>query len=409
MLYWTLAWRNLWRNPRRTWITLASIAFAVLLALWVSSMNRGAHQQMIDNMSRFHTGFIQIKHAAWDDEPSLDNTLAYETGWGESLKNKEEAIEFLLPRLETFMLASGEEQVRGAVVMGVDAEAENQLNQLKGRLQAGEFFQPGDGRAVLSEGLARRLRLDVGDELVLLGQGRFATSASGLFEVAGLVRHPLQELNNQLVYLSLPDAQWLLSAEDQVTALLVTPRQLQLTESLAASLQTSLDAETYQVETWQEMLPELLATIQFDLAQQHFVLGTLYMVIGFGLFGTVLMMTLERTREFGVLVSLGMQRYRLAAVLFLETLLLSVLGVLLGFALGWPLLWYFFHHPIPLSGDMGRFLEELGMGLEPVLKFSMDMDLFVTQGLIIFTLAFVICLYPLWRVSRLDLMQAARS
>lgn len=409
MFYLSLAWRNLWRNHRRTLITVSSVSFAVLLSLFVGSLNRGVHNQMIDNMARFHTGFMQLQDRHYKDEASLDNSLAFTADLQAQLQQQLPPGSFLVPRLETFMLAGGEQQVRGALVLGVDASAEQRLNGLQQRLVSGEFFQPGDGRVVLSEGLARRLQLSAGDELVLLGQGRYSMTASGLFEVAGLIRHPLRELDNQLVYLSLPDAQYLLSAEGQLTSLLITPAEVSLIDPLAQVLRTQLDVSLYRVETWRELLPELLEAIRFDNAQQVFMLGILYMVIGFGLFGTVLMMTLERNREFGVLLSLGMQRWQLGLVLFLETLLICLLGVVGGFLLGVPLIYWFYFNPIPLSGDMADLVEEFGMGLEPMLSFSAELDIFYTQGLVIFMLALLIGLYPLLRVMRLDILAASRS
>ncbi len=407
-MYFTLAWRNLWRNHRRTLITVSSIAFAVLLALFVGSMNRGSHNQMIDNMSRFHTGFLQIQDYRFDEEPSLDNALPYNSDLAGRIAASHPGIDFLLPRIETFMLAAGEEQTRGAVVLGIDLDGEDRLNQLRERLGEGRFFEPGDGGAVVTRRLAQRLNIGVGDELVLLGQGRFGMTASGLFPVVGLLDHPLREMDNRTVYLSLPDAQWLLSADDHITALLVTPTQVRHTDDITTALRAEL-GDDYRVETWRDMMPDLLGVIQFDVAQQHLITGILYMVIGFGLFGTVLMMTLERMREFGVLLSVGMSRGRLALVLLIETLLISALGVAGGLLLGLPILLYFFANPIPLTGDMAEIFEEMGLGLEPVLMFSLDPDIFWLQATIIFVLAFAICLYPITKIARLNILQASRS
>lgn len=409
MLYFTLAWRNLWRNSRRTMITVTSIVFAVLLALFVGSMNRGSHNQMIDNMARFHTGFLQIQDSRYEDEPSLDNALLYDEDFARRVIQSHPGIEFLLPRIETFMLAAGDEQTRGALVLGIDLEGEQRLNRLRDRLAEGRFFAPGDGGAVLTQGLARRLNLSVGDNLVLLGQGRFGMTASGQFPVVGLLQHPLREMDNRTVYLSLPDAQWLLSAEEHITGLLITPEQVRHTQDIATALDAELDGGTFRVQTWRQMMPDLLGVIQFDVAQQHLITGILYMVIGFGLFGTVLMMTLERLREFGVLLSVGMRRGRLASVLFIETLLISLLGVSGGLLISLPILLYFYANPIPLSGDMAQLIEEMGLGLEPVLMFSLDPDIFWLQAAVIFTLAFIICLYPVSKILRLNILQASRS
>jgi ABC-type lipoprotein release transport system permease subunit len=275
------------------------------------------------------------------------------------------------------------------------------------RLTDGRFFEAGDGSAVIGEGLAGRLNLALGDTLVLLGQGRFGMTASGLYEISGLLRHPTREMNNQLVYLSLPDAQWLLSAEDHITALLVTPDRAGDTEFVATRLTQEFDGEELSVLTWREMIPELVEALEFDRAQSRLMMGILYVVIGFGIFGTILTMTLERLREFGILLSVGMQRLKLAFVVFIETFFITILGVLAGFGLGiFPIL-YFHFNPITLTGDMEEVVAE--WGIEPTMPTAIAPDIFLWQGLIVFILTTIICFYPTIKILTLKILEASRQ
>lgn len=405
-MYLKLAWRNIWRNKRRTLITVSSIMFAVVFALFLESIERGAHNAMINNMTRFHTGYVQVQDFRFKDEPSLDNAFHYDNSLSELITGTE-SVEFTIPRIETFMLAAGAEITRGAYVLGIDPDREHQLNEMKERLTEGRFFEPGDGTAVVGEGLAARLNLAVGDSLVLLGQGRYGMTASGLYEISGLFRHPTREMNNQLVYLSLPDAQWLLSAENHITALLVTPTHVGDTESVAKRLQTVLDGEELSVLTWREMIPELVEALEFDRASTRLIMGILYVVIGFGIFGTILTMTLERLREFGILLSVGMKRVKLAFVVFIETFFITILGVLAGFVLGiFPIL-YFHFNPIEIGGDMKEMAAE--WGIEPVMPAALAPDIFLWQGLIIFILTTVICFYPTIKILTLNILDASKQ
>jgi putative ABC transport system permease protein len=259
----------------------------------------------------------------------------------------------------------------------------------------------------LGDGLANRLNLAVGDSLVLLGQGRFGMTASGLFEISGLLQHPLREMNNQLVYLSIPDAQWLLSAEDHITSLLVTPAIIRDTEFIAEKLQADLHDDDLTVLTWREMIPELVEALDFDRATTRIMMGILYVVIGFGIFGTILTMTMERLREFGILLSVGMQRIRLAFVVFIETFFITILGVLAGFVLGiFPIL-YFHYNPIVLGGDMEDLVAD--WGIEPVMPAAIAPDIFLWQGLIIFILTTIICFYPTIKILTLKILEAAKT
>jgi putative ABC transport system permease protein len=405
-MYLKLAWRNIWRNRRRTIITVSSILFAVVCALFIESLERGAHNLMINNMTSFHTGHIQIQDYRYEDEPSLDNAFLYDKELLKEIEQSSGFINFTVPRIEAFMLAAGDELARGAMVLGIDHDAEQKLNSLEERLTEGRFFEDGDGSVVLGSGLAGRLNLSVGDTLALIGQGRFGMTASGLFEVSGLVNHPVRDMNNQLVYISLSDAQWLLSADGYITNLLISPQRLRDTDELAMQLKAGISDNELRVLTWPEMLPDLIEALEFDALQTRFMMGILYVVIGFGIFGTILTMTLERMREFGILLSVGMQRLKLAAVVFLETFMISILGIAAGSGLGYFILLYFYFNPIEIGNDMGEIFEEFGF--EPIIPVAIEADIFAWQGFVIFMMSMLICLYPVFKIIRLKILDAAR-
>ena len=405
-MYLKLAWRNIWRNRRRTIITVSSILFAVVCALFIESLERGAHNLMINNMTSFNTGHIQIQDYRYEDEPSLDNAFLYDDSLLQEIEQTSAFIDFTVPRIEAFMLAAGDDLARGAMVLGIDPDAEQKLNSLEDRLTEGRFFEDGDGSVVLGSGLAGRLNLSVGDTLALIGQGRFGMTASGLFEVSGLVNHPVRDMNNQLVYISLSDAQWLLSAEDYITNLLISPQRLRDTDELARQFKEGLSDEELRVLTWEEMLPDLIEALEFDALQTRFMMGILYVVIGFGIFGTILTMTLERMREFGILLSVGMQRLKLAAVVFIETFMISILGIAAGSGLGYLILLYFYYNPIEIGNDMGDLFEEFGF--EPIIPVAIEAGIFAWQGFVIFVMAMLISLYPVFKIFRLKILDAAR-
>ena len=247
-----LAWRNIWRNKRRTLITISSVMFAVVFALSLESLERGGHNLMVDNMTRFHTGYIQIQDTRFEDEPSLDNTITYDSSLVQRVASVSGDIEFTVPRLETFMLAAGDEQTRGAMVLGIEPDAEDKMNDLRSRITEGRFFTPGSGSVVLGEGLASRLELAVGDTLVLLGQGRFGMTAAGKYPASGLVNHPVRDMSNQLVYISLQDAQWLTSADGQITSLLVMPGSVGEAVTVAELLRSEFEGGNYNILTWRQ-------------------------------------------------------------------------------------------------------------------------------------------------------------
>ncbi|TVR15618.1 MAG: ABC transporter permease [Balneolaceae bacterium] len=400
-----LAWRNLWRNRRRTLITILAIVFAVVLAVLMKAINMGSYELMIDRMVSFSTGYVQVQDYRFDDEPSLDNTFYYDESLRNRILDSDHRIAEAAPRIETFMLAANEVATRGTMVLGVNPGLEHQFNEIKNYVSEGTFFDIGQNTAVIGRGLANRLELSVGDTLALIGQGRFGMSASGLFEISGLIDHPVIDMNNSIVYLPLDAAQELLSAEGYVTSVVVMIANERHTNAVASAIRGNLNDDELVVYTWPELLPEILDLMEMDLAVPRLLTVVLYIVIGFGFFGTILTMTMERLREFGVLLSVGMKRRYLSVVLFVETVLISSIGVAAGIILSYLIL--ILIDPITLTGDAAQAVVDLGY--DPIIPMSFAADQFYTQGLFVFFIAMVVFLFPLLKIKNLNILEAARS
>ena len=211
--YFKLAWRNLWRNRRRTLITLASVLMAVVLAIGIRSFQKGVYGNMISNAVRFSTGYIQVHAKGYWEDQSINNSFEP----GSELKtalNKDRNISLTVPRLESFALASSGPHTKGVEVIGIDPAKEEAMNNLKGKIIAGKYFKENEtGQGILiGDGMAHYLQLNLGDTLVLLGQGYHGSTAAGQYLIQGIFHFPLEQLNSSLVYLNLPDAQALFGA-----------------------------------------------------------------------------------------------------------------------------------------------------------------------------------------------------
>jgi putative ABC transport system permease protein len=398
----TLSWRNLWRNRKRTLITMSSVMFAVLLAIIFTSMEQGSYERMIDSMVKYSTGYIQIQDVMYNEEPSIDHTLLYNEEVQDILDKHAEEISFYVPRLQNFALVAGENTTRGTMVMGIDPELEIKLNDLSDDIVEGSFLSQDDEGILVAEGLADILGVKIGDTLVLLGQGFQGMTASGKYAVQGIADLKIPELNNNIIYMSLATAQWFYGAEDRLTALIVMPENPKRTNQLAQNLLEDLDKEWYKVITWEELLKDLLTLMKFDVAGTQVMMMILYIVIAFGLFGTIVMMMLERQREFGLLFSLGMKRRLLASVCFMESLFIAIGGTLAGIVASIPVVAYFYHRPIRLTGEMAEAIAEYGF--EPILPFSTEPSIFFTQAILVLILSILIGLYPVYKVFRLKIM-----
>lgn len=406
----TLAWRNIWRNRRRTLITAAAVMFAVFFSIFMESIQRGAWNYMLDSVINFYYGYVQVHEKGYWAEPSVDASMAYDN----SLEQQLQGIPGLLgvsARIETFALAANEEQTTGVLVVGVDPAAEDSLTGLASRLQRGSYWKnAAAGQVLVADGVAVRLGIGLGDTLILLSQGYHGANAAGKYPVGGLLHFGSPDLNKRMVYLPRMAAAHWLDANGRATSLALRVADKRSVPGVVAGLQSRLDTSRYEVMRWEQLLPELLEAKALDSASSRIVMLVLYLIIAFGVFGTILMMLKEREREMGVLIGIGMRRRQLAIITWVEILLMSSLGVVAGIALSLPVVLYFHHHPIDLMimGESAVKAYEK-FGFEAILPASVDIDIFTSQALIILAITSVLAIYPFWRIARMDAVRSMRA
>lgn len=400
----SLAWRNVWRNKRRTIITVSSIFFAVLLALFMRSMQKGSYENMIRNSVELYSGYIQIHRKGYWQDKSINNMLAVTDSLQSAIASTPH-VNFHIPRLETFVLAASREISKGVMLVGTDPRAEDRMTQLADKVIEGSYMTADTRGVMVSQGLADYLQLGINDTIVLIGQGYHGANAVDQYPITAIVRFSNPQQNDNTIYAPVELVRAFASAPGLSTALVLSIDELEMLDVVKNDLMKKLD-ERYEVMDWKEMQPELLQLIQSDNAGGIILLGILYLVIAFGIFGTVMMMSMERHREFGVMVAVGMKKTTLSLLVFLETCIIGFLGLAISLVAGIFLLIYMYHHPIPMTGNAALAMEE--MGIEPLLPFSLDPGIFISQMLAIVLIMAICLLYPLWNILRITLIKALR-
>ena len=400
-----LAWRNLWRNKRRSFITIASILFAVLFAVFMRAFQLGSYEAMTRGVVNMYTGYAQIHlNGYWDDQ-TLDNVMPYRKSFEDSLL-KVDGVKSVIPRLEGFALSSFVDKTKGTLVIGANPEKEKEILKIEELLFDGEVISSTDNQIMISEGLADYYKMSVSDTLVLLGQGYHGMSAAGKYAVKGIIKFRNPTLNQNTVIMSIPQAQWFFSTGNQVTSLILEKEEFTKVETLVADVSKKVDLNTFEVLDWKTMLPELVQSIEADNVGGVIMAFILYMIIFFGIFGTILMMTAERKYEFGILISIGMKRIKLGMVILYEIVFLGIIGVLSGYLLVYPLIIYFYINPVRLEGEFAKTFED--MGFEPIIPTSLDPAIPITHALIILIIALVLSIYPILKIQHLKPTEARR-
>ena len=399
-----LAWRNIWRNKKRSLITITAILIAVFLAIMMRSMQLGMYDNMIQNVVGSYSGHVQIHNQGYWDEQTIDNAFTDNDSLNQSIENRED-VSVVTKRIQSGCLSSFNDQSKFVFVTGIELEKEQRMTNWNKRLIEGELLKEENNAINIGKGIAKYYNLKVGDTMVFIGQGYHGMQAVGAFPVGGILDMKNPNLNNVSVFMPLSTAQEFLSAKGMLSHLIISKAAYGDEDALSNSLKERL-GETYEVMTWREMMPELEQIIQADSAGGLVMIFILYMIITFGIFGTVLMMTQERKYEFGVVVSIGMKKFKLMITMVYETIFLTSIGVLAGILCSRPIVLYYHNNPFRFPEEQVKMIEN--QGFEAIIPFMSTYDIPITHGLTIFFISLLICIYPIITIYKLNPIKAMK-
>jgi ABC-type lipoprotein release transport system permease subunit len=399
------AWKNLWRNKTRTLITVSAIFFAVILSTLAASLKQGVFDNLVKNVVSFYTGYIQVHKLGYQDEQILDN------GFQKSalLENKfisYNNVSFFAPRLESFALASSQNITKGSLVVGISPRSENRITLLKNKLVSGNFLNENDECVLVAEGLAKTLQLKTGDTIVLIGQGYHGSTAAGKYRIKGVLHFGSPQLNERILYMSLPAAQELFSAKGLLTSYILSIKNEKELVNTANNLRNSIGKE-YELLTWEQLLPEIKQHITTDSNNMKVVQGILYLLICFGIFSTMLMMLMERRFEMGMLVAIGMKKTRLSWLFVIESVLTVMMGCFAGLLASIPLVYYLNRHPLRLGGETAKAYERFGF--EAIFPASTNSSIFLSQVLVVVVIGLLLSFYPVFKIAGLRPVTAMKK
>ncbi len=400
-----IAWRNVWRNKRRSLITAAGIFIAIFLAILMRSLQLGMYDNMIKNVVGSFTGYVQLHAKGYWNDKNIDNSYKLNQSTVDEIKNIN-GVSNVIKRIQTGVLSSNNNLSKFLYVTGIEQEKEEKLTDWNKRLVDGRLLDKNDKSIIIAKGVAKYYNAKVGDSLIFIGQGYHGMQAVGIYPIKGVIDMKNPNLNNMSVFMNLSVAQDFVSAENRITNLVIDKEQYFDENKLAEQVKIKIDSQNNEVMTWKEMTPELDQLIQADSAGGILIIIILYMIVSFGIFGTVLMMTQERLYEFGILISIGMKKYKLVITIIYETILLTFLGIISGVILSKPIIEYFHFNPIKLFGTAAAQLESAGF--EPVIPMMNSLDIPLTHSVIIMIISLITCIYPIIIILKLKPIKAMK-
>lgn len=401
-----LAWRNLWRNKKRTYITLASVTFAVVIATMMRGLQLGTYDKMIDDAIKSTTGHVALMDKLYWDDKTLLNSMEFPADL-EMVLNKDPNIDFWVPQLISGALVSSGPHTRGVLVQGVDPQVQDRQIELSEKIIEGSYLNDEDEAVLIGKELSQFLRISVGDTIVLLGQGYMGVTAAAKYPVKGVYDHPMAEFNKRLVFLPLSAAQYLFFMEGRLTNVNLVLKDNEEVSDTQAYYQSKMDTTLLEARGWQTMNKEILSGIESDNFFGKIMISILYMVIGFGLFGTILMMTMERKKEFSIMIAIGMRRTKLLTQVILESIMIAGIGALAGLIISFPVVYFYYLNPIPVPEEGAEMYRQMNM--EPILQISIKPGYMVLQFVVVLGVSIVASVIPLNNIMKFNIVDIIRG
>lgn len=400
-----LAWRNLWRQPRRTWLTVGAMVFSNALLVFLISIQLSTYDLMIDNTLKAFTGHIQVQAPGYKDDRKMRQLVPDVTSIAATLR-RELDMESIAARASAFALASSEERSYGLLVYGVQPEFESFVSTIPGLVQDGRYLDDTyASEIVLGKVLARNLRVEVGDEVTLLGSGRDGSFAATIATVAGIFDSGVPEMDRSIAEMPLGFFQDVFYMQGAGHEIVIAAPSLESVAMLKRRIESLVPPELV-VHDWDALQPGLKQAIQADLSSAFFMYAVLVILVAFSVLNTQLMSVLERTHEFGITMSLGVSPGGLGRIVFLETALMGLIGLGLGALVGGVVTEWFGYTGFSYPG-----MEEMATNFNLPSSFypqTTPLSLFLGP-VIVFVAGMLAALYPALRLHWLQPVEAMRA
>ncbi|MCA9566408.1 MAG: ABC transporter permease [Myxococcales bacterium] len=403
-----LAARNLTRNLRRTVLTLVAIAFGLGMMMMMVTLQSGQYKVMLEQAISTQAGHVVVENVKYTEEAEPEYVVPGASGVVAAIGAAVPGA-VVAPRIQMPGLISSPKNSVGVGMRGLDPEAEAAVTEMEDKIVRGEWLRKDDPQGVLlGVNLADRLGVDIGEKVVFMGQASGREVESRLLRVRGVFKSGSSELDSFMALSNLEPVQIVLGTPDAVHQITVHIEDPTRSEAVRDVVKGLIPQGTHAL-TWNEALPDLVAFIRLDRVSGDIMMLVLGAIVAMGVLNTILMSVLERTREFGVLLALGMRPRRIAGLVLLEGLVLGILGGGLGFLFGCALSWYLVVYGLDYTAFIGESMEMEGIVISALMKGAWDIPRslqFVLMA-VVFTVAASV--YPAWHLFRLRPVEAMRQ
>lgn len=404
-----LAWRNVWRNKRRSLLTILAIFFAAFLTIVVVGMQDGTWEYSVRTSVSMLSGFLQIQREGYQDNPSLQLMFPFDENL-ENILHDDPAVTGYAPRIYADGLITFSDNSYGAAIFGIHPVMEKSISRFHKRIIEGKFITPDNtDEIVIGERLMRNLRVAVGDTVVIIAQGSDGSMGNMKYRIGGALRFGAEEIDMMTVLMHIEEVQELVVMYGNVNVVAIGIDDLRAVHRVRDRLQRAIEQEEtalLTVLTWEEVMPDLKEAMEFDKISGWLFYLLLVIIVAFGILNTLMMSITERFREFGVILAIGMKQRTLISLVVLETILLVLVGLIVANIAGYVVNYYFYHNPIVLGGELADVYAYYG--IEPLIAWVKYFSININTSLMILGVSFFVGIFPVIKVMRLEPLKGIR-
>ncbi|MBI4597679.1 MAG: ABC transporter permease [Candidatus Omnitrophica bacterium] len=394
-----MAFVNIWRNARRSLITILAIEVGLggLIFLW--GYKDGAAAGMLENATSLFTGHVQVHALGFDKTMSPGLTITDPVRLIQDIQGHPEVIG-IARRVKCGVMIGTSEHSKGAMLLGIDPQQEVNVTRVKSLITRGVFLSDGAKKEILlGDRLAEKLNVAVGDKVVVMVHSVDGLLTGFAYHVTGIFHAGTRILDEEVVYADIASAQELLGIGSDVSEIVVRLNDLRAMSSFLPFVNHAVDTAKYEVLTWDQAEPEAKSLADWGEGIVRVIVVAMTIVIAIGIMNTVIMSVLERTKEFGVMLAIGVKPRQLIRLVLLESFLLQCVGIGVGVFFGYSLVTYFGYVGIPLWYAADTFSAGY---VSPVIYTRVYPEHVVLSVLILIVVTSVVSLYPAVRAGRLN-------
>jgi putative ABC transport system permease protein len=398
-----LAWRNVWRNTRRSLVTIAATSLALFVMIIYNGLVVGYIEGLQSNVLDLDVGDAQAFADGYREKPSLYTTIEQPDPFVAELEAAGFAIS---PRLLATGLGAGEDNSTGVQLIGIDVDADARVTSVAEQLNQGSWLTADDEGVVIGRRVAEQLGLAIGDELVVLSQGADGSMANDVYPVRGVLRGITDHIDRAGVFMTHAEFRELMVLPEGVHQLIMRiPSGTELDRATATANEAA--PEGVEVSDWKTLKPMFASMIESARGAMQVMAVIVYLAVGIVILNAMLMAVFERIRELGVLKAIGFSPAKILRLIFLETAIQTTAAVLVGVALALPTNWYMVHHGLDL-GELGN-VSIMGVAWDPVWRSKVDLDTYLTPIITLIVIVAIAVTYPALRAAFIRPLDAIRD